>query len=351
MIVLLLGAIALTYAALFGFAAWLRPTTQENSSDWRNWLRGPLIVGGALSPMAIAMAILARYAPRPKDTPPEFRCPSCRALLNDITGIIVATGKCPACLSPVLKADDPIPPGRPLFTIAELQAVKRSQFRALALSLLWLMFGPLAFLMVAFALALLAPDLATGGGAPSWIGPVILWITPFGGLMLAIVLYSWRMMIRCPCCRTLIGATSTIIASGNCLRCASPIVKDATPWSEYRPLPKFADVLEARGHYAQRLFAWLLGGVALGAMLLAASNSVEWLTLSQYIFNVLRVVLLFLGIATIAAPCVLVMTRFLYRRHPDLVCAHCCQPLTENSAALRCTGNCTHCGQRAIKDA
>jgi hypothetical protein len=66
---------------------------------------------------------------------------------------------------------------------------------------------------------------------------------------------------------------------------------------------------------------------------------------------VLLVALFVLATAFTLIPSLLLLFRRNYHRYPQLLCIHCGKPITENSAALRCTGNCPHCGQRVVKDA
>lgn len=318
-----------------------------------NWQEGGWLllgVGGLLAPTVIALGLLIRLAPQPAHFP-ELKCPGCQRVLLDPTGVVIATGKCPQCLKHVLKPDSPPPAHeRELLTIAQLQRVKRNQWRALVLGMSWCP-ASLGAVLLALVIGLLWPDLMAGRGQISEaLSAVVMFTTFLGGMVIAALLYGWRIAVRCPSCRSLICAISTVIASGNCPRCSLAIVKDAVPHSEYRPLPKLAQVQQAMQQQAQRSLAWLLLGLLVGAITIGCSGVIVKYLPGSQATNVLRVVLYLAGSVFMLVPCGLLLSRRRFRRHPELLCPHCQNLILENSLALRCTGNCPHCGQRAIKD-
>jgi hypothetical protein len=142
-----------------------------------------------------------------------------------------------------------------------------------------------------------------------------------------------------------------VIASGNCPRCSRPIVENATPHSECRPLPKLAQVSSAFDAYTRDTVVWLFVSLGLAA---ATLGPVRWLSQNvlpdTYQANVARVVLYTVACSLAIAPCFYIVWRS-RAGYAALNCVHCGGVISESHAVARCTGNCPHCGQRAIKDA
>lgn len=316
------------------------PTTEETALGFAG-------LGVIVATLVGGMGVLIRYVPQPEQVP-ELNCPHCHAPYRDPQGLVVATGKCPRCLKHVVKVDAAVePPPRPLLMVETLRRVKRNQFRMLVFFMTFylpMMVLPLA----AIGYYLLFPGASElkKGGAGFWIFMTSMCLGPAIGL----VLYGWRSFVRCPRCRKSILTLETVIASGNCPHCGGGIVKDAMPHSEYRPLPKMATIDAAAKHYRFRstmramvCFAVSMSAAVVITLMTKASAEIGW---GSRVFIVAHTVASFVMIGAVLW--ILVVR---YRRDPALICVHCKQPISENTAVLRCTGNCPHCGQRAIKDA
>jgi Zn finger protein HypA/HybF involved in hydrogenase expression len=267
--------------------------------------------------------------------------------LPDPSGVVAATGKCPHCLKHVVKLDRGPEALEDSFSIAQLQQVRRNQLRLMLLVAIPPTAGMLAFALFGIAAGYLWPQLTPGES-----GKTALLILICAGPVLGIALYAWRTLVRCPACRYTIGAMATLITAGRCPHCSAAIVRDAVPPTEYRPLPKLAEVETATRTLAVQnllwMFAYLMVGLIGFGMLGAAARSVPdtpW-------GNVSRVVLYFAGTAVGLLPCWFLFSAYRRRTFPNkLLCQNCREPITTSHTLLRCTGNCPHCGQRAVKDA
>jgi hypothetical protein len=241
----------------------------------------------------------------------------------------------------------PVPAGN-LLTIARLQSIKQSQRRALGLVMLSIAWAVLGFALGVIAVGFLWPELLQRI-APRSEGALLVAILI--GPVMAAALYAWRISVRCPRCRALISAVSTVIASGNCPHCSGAIVKDAVPQTEYRPLPKLEQVNQAAMRQQWRSLAYLVAGMALAAAAFGIAGAVDRSLADSYPVRVLRVAAYFTASFVTLFPCALLLWRGRLRRYPDLICTHCREPIVDGGVILRCTGNCPNCGQRAIKDA
>jgi hypothetical protein len=130
------------------------------------------------------------------------------------------------------------------------------------------------------------------------------------------------------------------------------IVKDATPHTEYRPLPKLEQVKSAYDAYGRRVWGWMILSFLLAG---GTVHLVGWLSqqvlADTYLANVVRVVLYTFATGITLVPSVYILWKSRSLGVAALNCAHCGGTISEGRSVARCTGNCPHCGQRAIKDA
>jgi len=286
----------------------------------------------------------------------EPSCPHCDKPFRNDLGVVVATGCCPKCLKQVAK-NNPRERrvDRPLLTIAELQSAKKHRRNLLALIMvefvLVSMIVPLGSMAYQYLIVVPNPEWAPTG-LSSWM-PWLLMAALGGPLMVGIFYNLWRTP-HCPCCRTLIASPSTVISSGNCERCGAAIVADAPGYAEYRPLPKLASVDDATKRFFNRMAVRCLLGMGLAfAVMLGVTAFHKSLPVADIdpATNLARVIVWVGGTLLALAASLLPFLIRPYRRYPELACCHCGETIVDSHTVVRCTGNCPHCGQRAIKDA
>lgn len=346
------------------------------------WLFGPIGVGGAyalfafthvrdgrhvldqteqfwagsavvvlLTAVVCGMGLLIKFAPDKKAFP-KLHCPNCNRFLSDPHGLAIATGRCPSCLKDVLKLDaSPVPENVKLLRVEELQRVSRMRTRLLHIGLTVFGAGWIASILMTIAYYYLVPlSLQTELREASLPFTFVLLLAPFV-LLVGPLLYLYCAIARCPHCRAKILDPAIAIASGNCPRCSRTIVENAMPYTEYRPLPKLEQVNSAYDAYGRSVIAWMF----LSFLFIAATvGPVGWLSQNvlpeTYQANVARVVLYTVACSLAIAPCFYIVWRS-RAFYAALNCVHCGGVISEAHAVARCTGNCPHCGQRAIKDA
>jgi hypothetical protein len=298
------------------------------------------------------MVLVVKLAPDKKAFP-MLHCPNCNRFLCDAHGLAIATGRCPSCLKDVLKLESsPALGSIKLLRIEELQRVSRTRTRLLHIGLTVFGAGWIASILVTIAYYYLVPlSVQTALMEASLPFTFVLLLAPFV-LLLGPMLYLYCALARCPHCRAKILDPAIAIASGNCPRCSRPIVENTTPYTEYRPLPKLEQVKSAYDAYGRRVMTWMFLSFL---FIVAVVGPVRWLSQSvlpdTYQANVARVVLYIVACSIAVVPCFYIVWRSRSAGYAALNCVHCGGVISEAHAIARCTGNCPHCGQRAIKDA